>query len=414
MSAERVAERRAIEALRAGVPSRDAVRALGSAQPRIEERFRAQLDGAMDAIENRTQVPGLLVAGDFGAGKSHLLEHLEHVALEQKFVCSTVVISKETPLYDAAKLYRAAVLAAVVPDRRGHALAEICANVPSSSRDYERFREWAHDPQSGLDARFAATLFLYERAKDEEIKDRIVSFWSGDPLNNFELRRWLREYGEATTYRLDKVSTKELSLHRFAFAPRLMVAAGYSGWVLLVDEVELIGRYSFKQRARSYAELARWAGKLEGERFPGLTTVFAITLDFTAEVLQARNDSERIPGRLRASSLEADLHLASRAERGMRIIERETVPLHPPDREMVERTREQVRQIHGRAYNWDPPPLTDGQQLTTARMRHYVRRWINEWDLKRLYPDDAVETIVHDISTSYSEDPELEADGQPP
>ena len=34
-----VQQRRAIEALRAGVPNRDAVRALGSAQPHIEERF---------------------------------------------------------------------------------------------------------------------------------------------------------------------------------------------------------------------------------------------------------------------------------------------------------------------------------------------------------------------------------------
>ena len=56
-----------------------------------------------------------------------------------------------------------------------------------------------------------------------------------------------------------------------------MVAAGYSGWVLLVDEVELVGRYSFgPQRARSYAELARLMGKLEAFNLPGLTSVFTI------------------------------------------------------------------------------------------------------------------------------------------
>ena len=30
------------------------------------------------------------------------------------------------------------------------------------------------------------------------------------------------------------------------------------GWLLLFDEVELIGRYTLLQRGRSYAELARW------------------------------------------------------------------------------------------------------------------------------------------------------------
>ena len=39
MSTDRVAPRRAIEALRSGVPNRDAVLALGSAQEEIERRF---------------------------------------------------------------------------------------------------------------------------------------------------------------------------------------------------------------------------------------------------------------------------------------------------------------------------------------------------------------------------------------
>ena len=40
-------------------------------------------------------------------------------------MCSKVVISKETPFYDPAKLYRAAAEAAVVPGRMGDALTEI-------------------------------------------------------------------------------------------------------------------------------------------------------------------------------------------------------------------------------------------------------------------------------------------------
>src|SRR5947207_7757117 len=104
-----------------------------------------------------------------------------------------------------------------------------------------------------------------------------------------------------------------------------MVAAGYAGWVLLVDEVELIGRYSFRQRARSYAELARWYGKLPGETYPGLTAVFAITADFEEAILVGRNDQEVVPGRLRASESEQDRVLAQHAERGMRLISRQVV-----------------------------------------------------------------------------------------
>ena len=51
----------------------------------------------------------MLISGDFGSGKSHLLTHLEQQALSQGFVCSKVAISKETLLYDLGKVLKSAV-----------------------------------------------------------------------------------------------------------------------------------------------------------------------------------------------------------------------------------------------------------------------------------------------------------------
>ena len=126
--AERIIKRRAIEALRAGVPNRDAVLALGSTQPEIEKKFLEQLQSA------GTQIQGMLVKGGFGAGKSHLLEFLLQTALRENFVCSKVVISKETPFYDPVKLYRAAAEAAVVPGRMGDALTEIMTKMDTNGQ----------------------------------------------------------------------------------------------------------------------------------------------------------------------------------------------------------------------------------------------------------------------------------------
>jgi len=403
-----VDDRRAIEALRSGVPNRDAVKALGCAQPRIEEAFRQQLVATADGVGSGSQAPGILVSGDFGSGKSHLLEYLMHVALEQRFVCSRIVISKETPLHDPAKLYRAAIRAAVVPDRNGAALTEVAASLDFSSEPYADFYKWINRPDVGLNSRFPATVFLHEREKDPEVRARIVSFWSGDPLGVAPLKTWLRAHGEAGSYRLETVAAKDLWLQRFRFAARLMVAAGYRGWALLVDEVELIGRYSFKQRARSYAELGRWAAKLQGEACPGLATVFAITSDFSAAVLAERNDMETIPGRLRASGLDADRLLASQAERGMRLIDREGLRLRAPDRAAIDQTRGTIQEIYTRAYNWSSPSLPPDERLTTTLMRQYVRRWINEWDLKRLYPNQEVHMEVEELKMDYSEDRDLE------
>jgi len=133
---EQVRNQRAIEALRNGVPNRDAVAVLGCNQPEIEDKFRRQLERTKHAIAGGSKNEGLLVAGDFGAGKSHLLEYLMHLALEQNFVCSKIVISKETPLFDPAKLYRAVAEAAIVPGKRGSAMTEIATALKFNNLDY--------------------------------------------------------------------------------------------------------------------------------------------------------------------------------------------------------------------------------------------------------------------------------------
>jgi hypothetical protein len=401
--------RRAIEALRSGVPNRDAVRLLGTHQPQVEARFRRQLAALAEDAPAGRPTQGLLIAGDFGSGKSHMLEYLQHLALEEHMLCSRVVISKETPLYDLTRVFRAAVASLVVPGKRGSALAEIASGLDPDSPEYAALTHWVSRRDVGLTSRFAATLFLYHQVKDPESRDRILSFWGGEPLDVRQIRGWLRDLGERTTYRLESVPMRELSLQRLLFLARMIIAAGYAGWVVLFDEVELIGRYAFRQRARSYAELARWAGKFKSNGLAGLAATLAITTDFDAAVLQERNDLEAIPGKLRARDTEVDAQLAVQAEQGMRMIAREPVRLRGPDHAMLDRTREEVRALHARAFGWEPPDLDAGEMLSTTRIRQYVRRWINEWDLLRLYPEYTPHTVVSDLPIDYSEQPELEA-----
>lgn len=404
-----VPARRALEALRAGVPSRDAVQVLGTQQPHVEERFRRQLEAARADVAADRPTSGLLIGGDFGTGKSHLLAHLAHIALGEGFVCSRVVISKETPLYDPAKLYKSAIRAAVVPGRKGSAVTELAAMLDPDNAQGAALLHWVSRPGVRLSSRFAATLFLFLRSHDPEVRDRATAFWSGDPLSAGQVRAWLRAHGEAATYRLESAPASELALQRFAFIPRLSIAAGCAGWVLLLDEVELIGRYSFKQRARAYAELARWSGKLKDASVPGLVAVSAITTDFDAAVLHERNDLEVIPGKLRASERESDHRLASQAEPGMRYIGRDVVRLKGLDRASLERVHQQVKKLYAEVYGWDPPDEDAGERLSTTRLRQYVRRWINEWDLKRLYPDYAGgDTVIEALAPDYSEAPDLE------
>jgi hypothetical protein len=403
--------RRAIEALRAGVPNRDAVIALGAAAPQVEDRFQRLLSAAQERGEAIQGQEGFLIAGNFGSGKSHLLESLEHRALLQRFVTSKVVISKETPLYDPLKLFQAAIGAARVPERRGVALAQMAEELNPRSEGFLQFFTWAQQARPEvLNQRFAATLYLFEEARnrDPELLEKILSFWGGAPIGIADIKRALRAQREQATYVFDSIDQRTLALQRFRFVARLILAAGYHGWVFLVDEVELIGRYSVNQRGRSYAELARWTGAPGSEQFPGLLTVFAITSDYETAILDLRHDRENVPNRLRASSREADQALALQAERGMRVISR-PVRLPPPTRTMVARVYQQVRTLHSIAYDWQPPRVGSPPFASSTSMREYIRWWITEWDLVRLYPGYMPRIETTPLVPDLSEDADLEA-----
>jgi hypothetical protein len=261
-------------------------------------------------------------------------------------------------------------------------------------------------------------LFLHEYSRgDEEFRDRIIRFWAGDPLPVADLRRRLKETGAAATYRLAAVKERDLSRQRFRFVCRLAQAAGYKGWVVLFDEVELIGRYTLLQRAKSYAELARWVRGDRDDPAAPLCAVLTTVDDFEAQVLVGKNDLDLIPKRLRMKGTTEDDLLALQAETGMRVMERDQVKLQPPSREDLDRTYAKLKMLHAEAYGWEPPDVVGLERLPSNRMRQYVRAWINEWDLRRLDPSYRPQITTSELSVDLSEDPDLDMpapDGGPP
>jgi hypothetical protein len=401
--------RRALEALRNGVPNRDAVAVLGCGQTHVTDRFQKQLEQLDESFSFDRQAKGLLVAGDFGSGKSHLLEYLKHLALEANFVCSLIVISKETPLYDPVKVFAAAAEGADAPRITGDAIQEIALRLDPHSSDYAEFFRWADSPASGISSIFPATLLLHERlGNDPERSEQIRNFWAGANLPLADVRSGLRQIGQAAAYQFRVVPAKTLPVQRFKFVSRMARAAGYRGWVLLIDEVELIGRYSRLQRAKSYAEIARWMGLDESAHNAGLTAVAAITVDFDAKILVEKGDRELVAPLLERRDTDDFRAIASRAETGMREIERGAIPLNSPDAEMLSLTYETLKRIHADAYGWSPGELPSSRTSITRQMRSYVRRWINEWDLQRLYPGETLLTVETELTMDYSEVPELE------
>ena len=377
--------RRAVEALRAGVPNRFAVEFLGLGQPAIEARFDALL--STTEREEHEPTPGFIVGGEFGSGKSHVLQGLRDKALNRRFAVSFVTISKETPLSSLEEVYKAAIRGLSLHDRRPGDLNEVATQLRPSSDAYRKFDSALRDRSVAVDPIFPATLLVAEKNRpEEEITDRVWSFWAGARIKIGDVKRHLRLLPD-TGIKLGKVpAAAALAPDRFRFTAGLIRAAGYKGWVLLLDEVELIASFPLRGRAKAYAELAWLLGLAEGG-VSGLATVATATQEFTGIVLREKQDRVKIPT---ASWAQRDPAFANRADAALKTVTDERANwerIIPADNDDLDGLHRKIRDIYRRAFDWesrvsDRPAYNDVQRS----MRMHVREWITRWDLERLDP----------------------------
>ena len=209
--------------------------------------------------------PGMLVSGDFGVGKSHLLTHLEHLALSRNFVCSKVAISKETPLYDLGKVFTSAIENARMPgERRGQLVEELAPALKSDSDSKAALFRWADGAASAglLSPIFPASLLVYERSGDSELDSAIESFWAGgqDIGGHGAGRAAQDRRGTAMPVpgaEGRRIAAAAAALRRRARQGRRLCGLGGAAGRDRADRLV----HDPAARGRAYAELARWMGR---------------------------------------------------------------------------------------------------------------------------------------------------------
>lgn len=403
--------RHAIEALRAGVPNRAAIRLLGTREDLIRQRFLENLQQCRHNLQCNTQPTGHVIAGGFGTGKSHLLGYLKELALAENFIVSSVVISKETPLSDLGRLYLSAMRFATVPGCNDDVMTAALARLKPGSQAFEELEGWASDTASELSPLFPALLYLFARPTTApDCIQYMARFLAGGPLNVSRIKQWLKDAGATKLFPLKAIKQADIVQQRIRFVPRLFTAAGFGGWVVLMDEVELIGRYGILQRGRSYAELARWLGIDGTEKVPGAVTVAAVTDDFFEVVITKRRDDEQVPLKLVNKNERA---AAERARRGIEFLERNRVTLRPPDEHHLRACLDKVRQLYNQAYGWCPDDIDIGPLAATRSMRQHIKSWITTWDLERLYHGQRPEIETVALPMNYHEVKEIESVREP-
>lgn len=334
--------RHVIEALRSGIPSRAVGQYFSEARPGILREISGHLDEVCETGKSK----GMVIAGKYGEGKTHLLNTAFSLAQSNNMVVSYLSLSKETPFDKLYLVYQKLVNNTFLPRRVQPGFVQLLEKMTPGSTASNELLIYAlkHLETDKL----YYLLRAYLNTEDQEEKFMLQADLEGDFIGNAPLKQiYRRIFNERVKFNANFSKTKHCRDY-FAFMSRLFRQMGYNGWVLLIDETELIGRLSKKARLNAYRNMADFL--LPNDKMEGVYTMFALGASYIEDVIEAKHDYENLEEIYpeQQEPMRTVLNLITRAE--------QLAPL--TDKEIRE-VLKKIQVFHGRAYDWNPDVSID-------------------------------------------------------
>lgn len=390
--------RQVVEGLRSGVPYREMAKRVVFGR----EKTLAHVDRLLESVEQAraSKSPTYMVRANYGEGKTHLLQSVWGMAEERNWVVSQVSLSRETPLDRLDQLYPKIMENTYVPGSRQAGITRIIQDALDESHVLGEIR--------ALDLSPRVTAIVDNLMARNEGLPELMADVEGRVLPGTELKQIHRK-NFSRPLKIPRSSQRDEVFHYLRLVDWMIHKAGYQGWVILFDEVELIGKLGRGARYRAYGNMGRMiAGSL-----PYTVTVWAVASNFNSDVLLARNDREEAAVYLAARP--KDEALAPYAELAMDALQ-ESRMLDPLTKSQVQDLIGQVYDLHQDAYGWQAPFSREDlyeqiRSLTPTqdtRVRTWVRLSLMALDIWYQYgaaPTIAVLNPLHD--DDLDEDPDL-------
>ena len=367
-----------IEGLRSGIPYRETADTMTVGR---QDNLRS-LASLMETVAagRRPKTFGQIVRAQYGEGKTHLLHAMASQAWDANWVVSLVSLSKESPLDRLDHLYPKIAQNLMRPGSRVAGLQPLVTEALQASLFLSESR--------ALSLSDRTRLVLDNLARQDAGFEDLVGDLEGNFLTAVELKRIHRE-NFSKSIQLPASRVKDEVPYYFLLVDWLIQRAGYQGWLILFDEVELMGKFGRGGRARSYGNLGRFLAGM-GER---TVSVWAVAGNFQKDVLIDRGDVERAPEWL--MSRPQDVNSVAWARLALDELS-SARPLEPPSAVAVKELIGQVFRLHQEAYGWtaemDESAFWERvrSQLpsTDAKLRTWVRLSLALLDNALLYGAD--------------------------
>lgn len=375
--------RHMIEALRSGVPSRAVGQYFSDARPKIMKEIADRLA----LVSEEGKAGGMVIAGKYGEGKTHLLNTVFNMAHQENMVVSFLSLSKETPMDKLYLIYSRIMQNTYLPRRLQPGIAQelekLSANSPAAS-------EMLLYAARSLETDKLYYLFRsYLNTEDPDERFLLQADLEGDFVANAPLKKiYRRIFSETVKYNQNFTKTKHCGDY-FAFMSHLFLQMGYHGWVILVDETELMGRLGKKARLKAYKNMAEF---LFPEKAPAATfTLFALSASYTEDVIEGKHEYENLET--------AEIPDKDTVRRVLDFLCR-APQLLPLTREEINEILGKIQDFQGRAYDWEPKlpvsALLEATQSGGYLLRTKIRAAIEFLDQLYQY-GRAGKTVINEL-----------------
>ncbi|GIV24889.1 MAG: DUF2791 domain-containing protein [Bacteroidia bacterium] len=296
------------------------------------ERWLEGMAWYLDAAKDDDLSAVRFIVGEYGVGKTHFLRMTAYMALERRFVISEVALSQEVRLDRFETVWREMMQKLAIPESEGEPtdieglLSRWCEQVAQSPQHLQRTLselERIHH----FDPDFRQALRGYLQAWFEERdRDPYLQWFKGAPIKPKGVRT-----------RIERKNARAMLRSLIYFLKHM----GYSGLLLFMDELELIGNQSYRTRDANYDVLRQFIDDADNLRN------FLMLCSVTP---QMRTDNQkgfpsypalwqRLGGML--GEVEGDYRAIT--------VDLDRAPL--TDGDLVELAK-RLRALHGIAFNW--------------------------------------------------------------
>ena len=351
--------RHIIEALRSGIPSRAVGQYFSDARPGIMK----QISDAMETVRENGKSQGMIVSGNYGEGKTHLLNTVFNMAHEDQMVVSFLSLSKETPMNNLHMIYPKAMNGTYLPGRTQPGFTRIFEEMTANSPMANELLNYAlTELQTD---RLYYVLRAYLHTEDQDEKYQLMSDLEGDFISNPVIRKIYRRVFNVPVKFRENFKKTAHAMDYFNFMSHVFKLCGYSGWAILMDEAELIGRLGKKTRLKAYFNMAKFL--MPDASLESAFTIFALSSAYREDVIERRHEYDNLY-EVYGDEQEPAKTVLERMEKAKQLL--------PLTRAEITQILENLRQFHGKAYGWNPDVSMEAMLHVAGTGGHLLRTQI--------------------------------------